>query len=182
MGLAGWSVSRRRHVRWSSSFKAVSAPRVRSWSDRSGSVSARASWRVPIMSPRIVSASVRAALASVGSRRAAMSSDGGKQFVGEGLSGGGGAAGDLVEQGGRRAAVGGLVAVLRGQVGADERFKSRPTGGLGVDVLALGAQLVGEDVRDEIFFRAEVARRRRRWSGRRRTSRRPRRCRRCRLA
>jgi hypothetical protein len=81
---------------------------------------------------------------------------GGKQFVGEGLPGGGGAAGDLVEQRGRRAAVGGLVAVLRGQVGADESFESRPTEGLGVDVLALGAQLVGEDVRDEIFFRAEV--------------------------
>ncbi len=83
-----------------------------------------------------------------------MSSIDGHQFVGEDLSGGGGAAGDLVEQRGRRAAVGALVAVLRGQVGADERFESRPTGGLGVDALALGAQLVGEDVRDEILLRA----------------------------
>jgi hypothetical protein len=35
------------------------------------------------------------------------------------------AAGDLVEQRCRRAAVGALVAVLWGQVGADERFESR---------------------------------------------------------
>ena len=78
------------------------------------------------------------------------------QFVGEDLFGGGGAAGDLVEQRSRRAAVGVLVAVLRGQVGADERFESRPIRGLGVEALALGAQLVGEHVRDEIFLGREV--------------------------
>jgi hypothetical protein len=58
------------------------------------------------------------------------------------------AAGDLVEQRSRRATVGALVAVLRGQVGADERLESGPIGGLGVEAVALGAQLVGEDVRD----------------------------------
>jgi hypothetical protein len=55
-----------------------------------------------------------------------------------------------------RAAVGALVAVSGGQVGADERLESRPTGGLGVEALALGAQLVGEHVRDEVLFRSEV--------------------------
>ena len=103
------------------------------------------------------------------------------QFVGEDLSGGGGAAGDLVEQRGRRAAVGVLVAVLRGQIGADERLQSRPIRGLGVEALALGAQLLGEDVRDEILLGREVGVELR-WSGRRRTSRRPRRRRRCRPA
>lgn len=39
---------------------------------------------------------------------------------------------------------------------ADEGFESRAIGGLGVDVFALGAELVGEDVRDEIFLRREV--------------------------
>jgi hypothetical protein len=66
------------------------------------------------------------------------------------------AAGDLVEQRSRRATVGALVAVLRGQVGADERLESGPIGGLGVEAVALGAQLVGEDVRDEIFLGREV--------------------------
>jgi hypothetical protein len=79
------------------------------------------------------------------------------QFVGEDVSGGGGAAGDLVEQRGRRAAVGALVAVLGRQIGADERLESRPIGRLGVEALALGAQLVGEDVRDEILLGGEVA-------------------------
>jgi hypothetical protein len=65
------------------------------------------------------------------------------QFVGEDLFGGGGTAGDLGEQRSRRAGVGELVAVLRGQVGADERFESLPIRGLGVEALALGAQLVG---------------------------------------
>jgi len=73
------------------------------------------------------------------------------QFVGEDLSGGGGAAGDLVEQRSRRAAVGAPVAVPRGEVRADERFESRPGRGLGVEALALGVQLVGERVRDDIL-------------------------------
>jgi hypothetical protein len=63
--------------------------------------------------------------------------DDARQFVGEDLSGGGGAAGDLVEQRSGRAAVGALIAVLRGQGGPDERFESRPIGGLGVEALAL---------------------------------------------
>ena len=67
-----------------------------------------------------------------------------------------GAAGDLVEQRGRRAAVGALVAVLGRQVGADECFESRPIRGLGVEAVALGAELVGEDVGDEIVFGLEV--------------------------
>jgi hypothetical protein len=45
------------------------------------------------------------------------------QFVGVDLFGGGGAAGDLLEQRSRGAAVGVPVAVLRGQVGPDERFE-----------------------------------------------------------
>jgi hypothetical protein len=45
-----------------------------------------------------------------------------------------------------------LVAVLRGQVGADERVESRAGGGLGVEAVALGAQLVGEDVGDEVLL------------------------------
>ncbi len=72
------------------------------------------------------------------------------------LSGGGGAAGDLVEQRSGRAAVGALVAVLRRQVGADERLESRPIRWLGVNALALCAQLVGEDVRDEVLLGGEV--------------------------
>jgi hypothetical protein len=71
-------------------------------------------------------------------------------LVCEDLSGGGGAAGDLVDQRSGRAAVGGLVAVLRGQVGADERFESRPIGGMGIEAVALGAQLVGEDARRDL--------------------------------
>src|SRR5215207_4462755 len=51
----------------------------------------------------------------------------------------------------------GQVAVLRGQVGVDERLESRAIGGVGVEALALGAQLVGEDVRDEILLGREVA-------------------------
>ena len=47
------------------------------------------------------------------------------EFVGVYLFGGSGTAGDLVEQRSRRAAVGALVTVLRGQVGADERLESR---------------------------------------------------------
>jgi hypothetical protein len=50
-----------------------------------------------------------------------------------------------------------LIAVLRGQVGADERFESGPIGGLGVEAVALRAQLVGEDVRDQILLGREVA-------------------------
>src|SRR5215208_6359902 len=56
----------------SSRFRAVSTPRARSWSDRSRSVSARASCRVPIMNPKSVRASIRDP--SVGLRRAPMSS------------------------------------------------------------------------------------------------------------
>ena len=67
-----------------------------------------------------------------------------------------GAAGDLVEQRGGRAAVGELVAVLGGQVGADDRFESAAISGLGVEAVALGAQLVGEDVCDEILLGREV--------------------------
>ena len=93
---------------------------------------------------------------SVGSRREAMSSISADQFVGEDLSGCGGAAGDLVEQRSRRAAVGALVAVLGREVGADERLESRPICGLGVEALALGAQLVGEDVRHKILLGGEV--------------------------
>jgi hypothetical protein len=47
--------------------------------------------------------------------------------------------------------------VLGRQIGADERLESRPIGRLGVEALALGAQLVGEDVRDEILLGGEVA-------------------------
>jgi hypothetical protein len=79
------------------------------------------------------------------------------QFVGEDLSRGGGAAADLVEQRSRRAAVSALVAVLRRQVGADECFASRPVRGLGVEALALGAELVGEDVRDQVLLGAKWA-------------------------
>src|SRR5438132_1153724 len=49
-----------------------------------------------------------------------------------------------------------LVAVLGRQIGADERLESRPIRGLGVEGLALGAQLVSEDVRDEILLGREV--------------------------
>ena len=108
------------------------------------------------MNPRIVSASVRAASASVRSRRAATSSAVVSSFVGEDLSGGGGAAGDLVEQRGGGAAVGALVAVLGGEVGADERFEPGAIGGLGAEALALSSQLVGEDVGDEILLGGEV--------------------------
>jgi hypothetical protein len=51
---------------------------------------------VPIISPKIVSASVRVACVPVGSRREAMVVDD-DQFVAEHVSGGGGAACDLVE-------------------------------------------------------------------------------------
>src|SRR3954447_14282242 len=73
--------------------------------ERSGELGA------PIMRPRIVSAPVRA----VGACRVETRRDvvrGVEQLVGEDLSGGGGAAGDLVEQRGRWAAGGALVAVL----------------------------------------------------------------------
>src|SRR4051794_29459246 len=82
---------------------------------------------------------------------------GARQFAGEDLLGCGGAPDDLVNQGCRGAAVGGLVAVLRGQVGADERLDARATGGLGVEAAVLCAQLVGEHVRDEVLLRPEVA-------------------------
>jgi hypothetical protein len=55
-------------------------------------------------------------------------------FVGEDLSGGGGASGDLVEQSSRRAAVGALVAVSWREIGADERLESRQIRGLRVKV------------------------------------------------
>ncbi len=64
--------------------------------------------------------------------------------------------GDLVQQRSRRAAVGALVAVLGSQIGADECFQSRPIRGLRVEALPLGAQLVGEDVGDEILLGLEV--------------------------
>lgn len=51
----------------------------------------------------------------------------GHQFVGEDLSGGGGAAGDLVEQRSRRAAVGALVAVLGGRRGPPLPVRKRIT-------------------------------------------------------
>ena len=60
------------------------------------------------------------------------------------------------EQRSRRAAVGALVAVLGREVDADERLESRPICGLGVEAVALGAQLVGEDVRDKILLGGEV--------------------------
>ena len=63
--------------------------------------------------------SIRLGVCRVETRRDVV--DDAHQFVGEELFGGGGAAGDFVEQRGRRAAVGVMVAVLRGQVGADER-------------------------------------------------------------
>ena len=119
-------------------------------------MSARASCSVPSINPKSVSASVWAASACVGLRRDAMSS---MTPIGSSLKTclvAAGRRGDLVEQRSRRAAVGALVAVLRGQVGADERFESPPIRGLGVEALALGAQLVGEHVRDEIFLGREV--------------------------
>ena len=108
------------------------------------------------MNPKIASASVRPVSASVRSRREAMSSavsSSSPVKIVWGRLGGGRSR----EQRGLRAAAGALVAVLRGQVGADDRFESRPIGRLGVEVLALGAQLVGEDVGgDEIFLGREV--------------------------
>ena len=106
------------------------------------------------MNPKSASASIRDAARRVQADGDVVGSA--EQFVGEGLSGGGGAADDLVEQRGGRAAVGDLVAVLRGQVGADERFESARSEGLGAEALALGAQLVGEDVCDEILLGREV--------------------------
>jgi hypothetical protein len=45
------------------------------------------------------------------------------------------AAGDFVEQCSRRAAVGALVAVPRGQVGADERLEARPIGSVRIEAM-----------------------------------------------
>src|SRR5215204_5441036 len=81
---------------------------------------------------------------------------GGEEFVGEDILCARGPADDLVEQRGGGAAVGALVAVLGGEVGADERFEPGAIGGRGAEALALNSQLLGEDVGDEILFRLEV--------------------------
>src|SRR3954452_15414315 len=47
--------------------------------------------------------------------------------------------------------------MLGRQIGADERLEPRAIGWLSVEALTLCAQLVGEDVRDEILLRGEVA-------------------------
>ena len=65
-------------------------------------------------------------------------------------------AGHLVEQRGGGAAVGALVAVLGGEVGADERFEPGAIGGRGAEALALNSQLLGEDVGDEVLLGGEV--------------------------
>jgi hypothetical protein len=46
--------------------------------------------------------------------------------------------------------------VLGRQVEADDRLEARPIRGLSVEAVALGAQLVGEDVGDEILLGCEV--------------------------
>ena len=70
---------------------------------------------------------------------------GGEDFVGEDILCAGGPADDLVEQRGGGAAVGALVAVLGGEVGADERFEPGAIGGRGAEALALNSQLLGGD-------------------------------------
>src|SRR6188472_3497161 len=81
---------------------------------------------------------------------------GGEEFVGEDILCAGGPADDLVEQRGGGAAVGALVAVLGGEVCADERFEPGAIGGRGAEALALNSQLLGEDVGDEILLGGEV--------------------------
>ena len=85
-----------------------------------------------------------------------MSSAVARSFVGEDVLCAGGPADDLVEQRGGGAAVGALVAVLGGEVGADERFEPGAIGGRGAEALALNSQLLGEDVGDEILLGGEV--------------------------
>ena len=46
--------------------------------------------------------------------------------------------------------------MLRRQIEADERLESLPIRRLGVNTVALCAQLVGEDVRDQVLLRVEV--------------------------
>jgi len=77
-------------------------------------------------------------------------------LLGEDVAGVGGSSSDLVEHGSGGAAVREMVAVFGRQVGTDEGLKYGPIRGFRLNALTLCAQLLGENVRDQILLRGEV--------------------------
>ena len=82
--------------------------------------------------------------------------DDGQQAVGVRLPGGVGAAADLVEQGGGRAAVAGVVAVLDRKVFTHVLLDSGAAGRHRAEAFALFAELVGDRGGDQVFLGWEV--------------------------
>ena len=82
--------------------------------------------------------------------------DDGQQAVGVRLPGGVGAAADLVEQGGGRAAVAGVVAVLDRKVFTHVLLDSGAAGRHRAEAFALSAELVGDRGGDQVFLGWEV--------------------------
>ena len=148
------------------SASAFSMPRSSTSSASCRSARARESCSVPISRAKRLSVVARADSGSSGSQAGGDLVGDGQHAVGVGLLRGGRAATDLIEQGGRRAAVLGVVAVPDREVLAhqllDAGARPLPVG------LALLAQLVGDRGGDEVLLGRRSGRRRRRWSDRRR--------------